>query len=188
MSDKAKIAAIQAVLGTTPDGIWGPKTQAALEAALGIEMQPEPSAFRHTVFASSFADPRDVEKFIECKKRGGTDEECFKVGDNAIGAGALGKLSTAKGTGPCCALPPELIQAKWGSVSNGKGKRLKCIRDANGSHFETTLVLKDTMPHLHNLANRARIDINYDGWEALGATSQQILGGMMEEVTWWWLE
>ena len=34
MSDKEKIVTIQAALGVTTDGIWGPKSQAALDALI----------------------------------------------------------------------------------------------------------------------------------------------------------
>lgn len=84
--------------------------------------------------ATSFADPADVAAFKRCKSRGGTDKECFKVGDNAIGCWGD---STAEGSGPSCALPPDDMIEKWGNVKAAKHKRV--IVTANGRTVTCTL-------------------------------------------------
>jgi hypothetical protein len=115
---------------------------------------------RYHVYASSFADPRDVARFWRCKERGGSDEDCFKVGDN--GEGMWGD-DTSEGSGPSCALPPETMIDIWGSVD--KAKRQKVFVEC-GERTVTCLV-KDRMPHIANITNGARIDLNKDACDAL---------------------
>lgn len=109
------IVRIQEILGVNPDGVWGPKSQAALDFL--VQVYKRDSEW-HEVIASSFADPADVAAFKRCKANGGTDAQCFRIGDNAIGAWGD---STAEGTGPSCALPPE----DWQPFSPPRGKRLR---------------------------------------------------------------
>jgi hypothetical protein len=174
VDDKCKISAIQAILGVTTDGVWGPKTQAALDAVIG-EGAPDSSGVKHATYASSFADPADVEAFNKCKAQGKSDDECFKVGDNGIGCW---NQSTIEGTGPSCALPPEYMEARWGTVAAAKNKPVTVV---NQQGEKVKCILKDRMPHVDNLANQARIDLNPDACEALGFTPP-----VMEQVTWWW--
>ncbi len=148
------IVKIQEILGVTPDGLWGPKSQAALNALItGIPLD------WHDVKASSFADPADVRAFKRCKANGGSDQECFKVGDNAIGAWGD---STAEGSGPCVALPVE----DWESFGK-TGARFKKV-EVKYSDKTVTAQLKDTMPHKANIKNGAGIDLNPDTCRALG--------------------
>lgn len=115
----------------------------------------------HHVKASSFADPADIRAFKKCKDRGRSDQECFKVGDNGIGCWGD---STAEGTGPSCALPPEDMIEKWGSV---KAARRKLV-NVSGNGKMVTCVLKDRMPRRANIRNGAGIDLNSDAVRALG--------------------
>src|SRR5947207_12121824 len=85
------IAAIQGLLGVTQDGIWGKVSQSALDNLVNSPAQAPRSPYSASVVvysakASSFADPADVAAFKRCKERGGSDQDCFKVGDNGIGA------------------------------------------------------------------------------------------------------
>jgi hypothetical protein len=164
------IMAIQGLLGVTQDGKWGPESQAALDAIVNPV-----SSDIHSVIASSFADPSDVRAFKLCKSAGGSDEECFKVGDNAIGEW---EDSTAEGTGPCCALPPEVIEQQWGSIASGKHKQVIVTHN----DLEVVCVLKDLMPHLANITTHARIDLNPDAVRALGMEPP-----IMEPVVWKWI-
>jgi hypothetical protein len=109
----------------------------------------------HVVTATSFADSKDVETFKKCKAEGMSDAEAFKYGDNGIGCWG-DDTTTAE---PCCALSPEAMTAKWGSVKAAKhkqvfvsvgGKRVRCV-------------LKDRLPHHSN-----RIDLNPGACAALG--------------------
>lgn len=175
-----QIKAIQRILrkstpGLVVDGVWGPKSQAALDDL--THAAPVPVQYNNT-YASSFADPADIEAFDKCKAAGGTDDECFKYGDNGIGCWGD---STVKGTGPSCALPPEYMEEKWGSVANAKNKLVKVVR-GNQPASDVICTLKDRMPHLENLANEARIDLNYDACAALGWKPP-----IMEKVIWWWV-
>ena len=77
------IVKIQEILGVTPDGIWGPRTQAALDSL--IQGYSGDSGW-HSTTATSFADPADVAAFKRCKAQGKSDHECFAVGDNGIGS------------------------------------------------------------------------------------------------------
>jgi len=105
------------------------------------------------VLASSFADLADVVAFQRCKAKGGTDQQCFKVGDN--GVGCWGDV-TAQETTPMCALPPDDMEERWGSVKAAKHKAVK-VR-ANGR--VVVCLLADRMPWRKNIKNGARIDLN----------------------------
>lgn len=185
-----KIAAIQKLLGITADGIWGPKSQAALEAAKSLypsspsaqddstPLAPQTSAGGatvHHVKASSFADPADIRAFRRCKEKGGSDQDCFKVGDNGIGC--YGD-DVSEGTGPACALPPEDSEEKWGSVAAAKHKLVEVT--AGGK--TVTCVLKDRMPHRANIRNGAGIDLNPDACRLLGVEPP-----MMISCSWRWV-
>jgi len=171
LNDQEQIKGIQGFLGVTQDGVWGPKSQAALDALTGATAPKD----KHSTYASSFADPADVEAFNKCKAQGKSDNECFKVGDNGIGCWGD---STVEGTGPSCALPPEYMEQTWGSKSAAKHKKVQVSLDATGK--SVVCVLKDQMPSVANLANKAKIDLNPDACRALGLEPP-----IMEKVTWW---
>jgi hypothetical protein len=130
---------------------------------------------KHAVKASSFADPKDIAAFEKCKAKGKSDEECLKVGDNGIGCWGS---STVQGTGPSCALPPDYMQNKWGSIKAAKHKKV-LVKKGERS---VVCVLKDRMPWVKNLHNAARIDLNPDACEALG-----IKIPAMTSVEWSWI-
>jgi hypothetical protein len=164
------IVKIQEILGVTPDGVWGPKSQAALDfliRAYGVTT----GYGWHQVKGSSFADPADVHAFKRCKANGGTDHECFKVGDNAIGAWGD---DTSEGSGPSVALPPE----DWKSFPTPNGKQVEV------QYGDKTVValLKDTMPHKANIKNGAGIDMNPDTCRALGLEPP-----VLTKVSWRWV-
>jgi hypothetical protein len=177
LNDKQQISGIQNLLGVTADGVWGPKSQAALAALVAPKPVPG-QEIEHKTYASSFADPADVAAFNKCKAQGKSDQECFKVGDNGIGCWGQ---STVEGTGPSCALPPEYMTARWGSKSAAKNKEVLVQLDATGK--KVLCVLKDQMPSVENLANDAKIDLNPDACAALDLEPP-----IMEKVTWWWME
>ena len=162
------IVKIQEILGVTPDGIWGVKSQAALDFLIHAY---DNSNGWHEVTASSFADPADVRAFKRCKDKGGTDQECFKVGDNAVGAWGE---STAEGTGPCVALPPE----DWSIMPDFRSKQV----EVQYGEKSVLAKLKDTMPHRANIKNGAGIDMNPDTCRALGLEPP-----VMAKVKWRWV-
>jgi len=164
-----QIQQIQGILGVAPDGNFGPVSMAALQALI----HSTPSTI-HSVMASSFADPADVAAYRDAKARGLSDEQAFKVGDNAIGC--YGD-DTSEGSGPSCALPPEDIQEKWGSVAGGRGKPV--LVSAGGK--TVTALLKDCMPHRAHIENGAGIDLNPDTVAALG-----LVPPVMVTATWQW--
>lgn len=148
-----KIQEIQRTLGVTPDGVWGPKSAAALEAVL------HPGEIIHQVLASSFADPADVRAFKRCKAKGKSDLECFKVGDN--GKGVWGDDTTT--SDPACALPPEDMEERWGSIDAAKHK--KVIVEVGGKRVVCTL--KDRMPRRAAITNGCGIDLTPGACAAL---------------------
>lgn len=162
------IVKIQEILGVIPDGIWGPKSQGALDALIHAYSSGEGW---HDVVGSSFADPEDVRAFKRCKESGRNDQECFKVGDNAVGAWGD---STEEGTGPSVALPPEDWQP-FGVEAHNKKVQVR--------YGEKTVValLKDTMPHKANIRNGAGIDMNPDTCRALGLEPP-----VLTKVSWRW--
>ena len=56
-----KIKAIQGILGVEQDGIWGSESQAALDEL--IYDSKNQFLVEHETWASSFADPADIEAF-----------------------------------------------------------------------------------------------------------------------------
>lgn len=116
------------------------------------------------VKASSFADPGDVARFHKCKLAGGTDEECFKVGDNGIG---MWGDDTSEGSGNSCALPPDDMIDKWGSID---AAHLKPVVVSNDT-LTIVAIVKDRLPwRKHIPQGRALIDLNPDSVRALGGT------------------
>ena len=124
------------------------------------------------VTASSFADPADVRRFRKCKEQGGSDEHCFEVGDNGIGC--WGDDCT-EGSGPSCALPPEVMIQNWGSVAAARHQKVLVSRGDKS----VVCTIKDRMPHLYNIHNGARIDLNPDAVMALG-----MYPPIMAQVVW----
>lgn len=135
------------------DGILGPKSRAAIQAL-------RDSGVRVGI-ASSFGDPDDVRRFNRCIEAGGTKQECYRVGDDAVGCW---NDSTAEGTGPCCAIPPDDMIELFGSVTNAKYKKLV----VNGHGRQSIVTIKDRMPWRKNITNGAIIDLNADAVRELG--------------------
>lgn len=106
----------------------------------------------HHVFATSFADPADINRFRRCKARGGSDLECFRVGDNGIGFWS----DNTAGRTAMCALPPEKIVEQWGSLDAGRLKPVLVFANQR----QVICSLGDTMPHEVNIRNGAGIDLN----------------------------
>lgn len=161
---------IQTLLGVAPDGYIGPVTEAAwtnLKRSQGLW----PPETRHSVMASSFADPDDIAAFRRCKALGKSDRECFKVGDNGIGKWGVDTTADT----PMCALPPE----DWvplGSLAKGKKVLVECLGR------KVICELQDTMPSKSLITNGAGIDLNYAAWKALGQTPPVML-----PAVWGWL-
>jgi hypothetical protein len=176
MASQEKWAKIQAIIGTQQDSIPGPKDDAAL-AKLREEALAEHKASKapgvHSVLASSFADDADVMRFNRCKAKGGSDQECFAVGDN--GVGCFGDNTNT--AGPMCALPPEDMEEKWGSVSAAKHKLV--LVKSNGR--SVVCVLGDRMPRRAAIKNGAGVDLNPAACKALGFSPP-----LMIKATWEW--
>lgn len=166
------IQQIQQLLGVTPDGKFGPRSLAALDALI----QSPPDGTAHSVLASTFADPGDVAAFRKAKAEGMSDEEAFKLGDNAIGK--WGDRTDADV--PMCALPPE----DWEPFADtARGKLVAVSRGANFATEVNFVVcqLRDTMPHRANIENGAGIDLNPAAAKALGITPPALV-----QVSWRW--
>src|SRR4026207_317592 len=144
------------------DGIWGPKTKAAIMALQDALQAPPASSELHYGKLSSFADPDDVAAFQRCKANGHSDQYCFAYGDNGIGAWG----SDTTGNVPMVALPPEDIIERWGSVANGERKPVVVVANFK----EVVCILADLMPHRENIHNGAVCDLNPGASKALGLT------------------
>ncbi len=131
---------------------------------------------KHEVIATSFADPHDIERFRRCKDAGNSNEECFKVGDNGIG---LWGDDCSEKAGPICALPPDDMVEKWGSINAAKHKPVQVNRGDLG----VICTLKDRMPWKKNIKNGAGIDLNPDACNALGLKPP-----VLEQVVWFWVD
>ena len=107
------------------------------------------------VKASSFADPADVASYRRAKAQGKSDKEAFAVGDN--GLGCWGDF-TAQLETPMCALQPDDMIAKFGSVKAAKNERVLVESRANGLHV--LCLLADRMPWKKNIKNGCGSDLN----------------------------
>lgn len=129
--------------------------------------------------ASSFADPADVRAFKRCKAKGKSDKDCFLVGDNGIGCW---NDLTAQTVVPMCALPPQDMEGRWGSVAKAKHKKVRVtLLGRRRSQTKTVVcVLADRMPRKPNKSG-AGIDLNPAASAALGLEPPHLV-----EVTWEW--
>lgn len=173
----SKLALIQSTLGVRPDEIWGPKSQAALNAEIlktkdsnlilatlqeilevnsdGIWGHTSQTALNAIIGeaalficdASSFADPADVIAFNKCKSQGKSDKQCFAVGDNGIGQ--FGKI-TAQDHTPMIAVHHDVMVSRWGSEHGAAHRPVEVM--ANGHTFTATVEDRISAP--------GRIDLN----------------------------
>lgn len=123
------------------------------------------------VKASSFADPADVVAFKRCKENGLSDMQCFRVGDNGIGAWGH---TTAQTHTPMVALPRE----DWKAAKKRGGAKVQIYYQ--GVIIEA--ILGDTMPARANIKNGAGIDLNPAASAALGLKPPFLVEG----VKWQW--
>lgn len=124
--------------------------------------EPTGETEHHHVLASSFADPADVAAFRRCKARGGSDQECFKKGDNGIGL--WGDDTT--GQIPMCALPPEDMIERWGAIDAARRKKVHVSANTRS----VVCIVADRMPHRDHITNGAGIDLNPAAVYDLGLT------------------
>lgn len=165
---RAKRRKIQEIIGVEQDEKIGPKTRAAFEAL--FDDAPAKDALWTEGKASSFADPKDIAAFKKCKATGKSDLECFRVGDNGIGA--WGDDTTVDR--PMCALPRE----DWKHLgSNARGKKVRVAIAGQTVICE----LRDTMPAKKNIKNGAVIDLNPSAVKAFGLTPP-----IMKDCAWSW--
>lgn len=152
-----KIQEVQTILGVVADGEWGPKSQAALDAA---KPRPLPPGEWHNVKASSFADAADVAGYKRAKAKGMSDVEAFAHGDNGVGCWGD---DCADGP-PMCALPPDDMEARFGSVAAAKHAKVL----VRVGQKDITCMLGDRMPWKRNIKNGCGIDLNPAACAALG--------------------
>lgn len=105
----------------------------------------------------------DVAAFQRCKAKGGSDAHCFKYGDNGIGCWGD---NTAQEAIPMCALPPDDMIARFGTIA--KARHARVMVRANGRSAEC--LLADRMPWKKNIKNGAGIDLNPGAAKRLGLT------------------
>lgn len=166
-----------------PDGVFGPITYSAIdlldemgdheslaEMVEAGRLPEKPHGDFHIVTASSFADPQDVAAYRRCKAQGGSDQKCFAIGDNGIGA--WGADTTVDR--PMIALPREV----WRHA----GKRGGAPVEIRLGEFLFAAELGDTMPSLANIKNGAGMDCNPACVRKLGKKPPMMLAG----VGWRW--
>jgi hypothetical protein len=165
------LAKIQGLIGAFQDGLWGPKSQKALNVVLKGNGDFGSQAGGNGPFkatASSFADPEDVKAFKKCKAQGKTDGQCFKVGDNGIGAWGA---NTAQTTKPMVAVHKDDAVARWGSLDGAAHRRVRVTIGA----LSVVAVVED------KLGTPGRIDLNPAAAKKLGLTPP-----FLEPCQWEW--
>lgn len=120
------------------------------------------------VKASIFAGPTDVRRYRAAKAAGMSDNEAFKVGDNGVGCYG----DDTAGAIPMVALPPETMASQWGSVKLAKHRAVRVVY--NGTACQA--IVADRMPHLENITNGCRIDLNWALAQALGIKTENWTG------------
>ena len=133
---------------------------------------------------SSFADPADVKSFLKWKAiymdEGFTENQAIKKtfakGDN--GVGCYGD-DTTEGSGLSCAVPPEDMIERWGSIAGAKHKQVNITI----GEISVVAIVKDRMPRKEKITNGAVLDANPDTVKALG---QQF--PMLKQGKWSWVE
>jgi hypothetical protein len=141
-------------------------------------MYAESFAVQHETFACSFATSQDIKAYNECIDDDGKEEDCRAIGDKGVGYWGD---STVEGTGASCALPPEYMEHKWGSVEGAKHKMVRVIRPLEKGELgmrQVVCVLKDQMQP----KNEAHIALNPDACRALGFNVS-----WPEPVLWFWV-
>ncbi|MFZ2279293.1 MAG: hypothetical protein WAW39_15985 [Prosthecobacter sp.] len=133
---------IQAWLGVVVDGLWGAKSQGALN---GLNSSGVDSWIYCE--ASSFADPADLRAFKQCKATGKTDLQCFAVGDN--GVGECGVITSQEHT-PYVAVHKDFMISRWGSKGAAWLREVEVF--ANGVTFRAKVG--------DRISARGRIDLN----------------------------
>lgn len=128
------------------------------------------------VLASSFADPADVVAFKKAKAQGKTDKQAFAVGDNGIGC--WGDETTQDHT-PMCAVPPDDMIAKWGSIAKAKHREIIVTSRKTGK--SVVCILADRMPYKKNIKNGCGIDLN-----PAAAVCLNLKPPFQHPVTWIW--
>lgn len=148
---------------------WAAKMGASAKPP--VPVLPVRTDGEHRVFASSFADPADVAAYWRCKESGGTDQQCYRVGDN--GVGCWGDDTTRPA--PMCALPPE----DWRALGRlARGARVL----VTVGELWVVCELRDTMPHRANITNGCGIDLNPAALKSLGKSPPAKF-----PVVWKWL-
>jgi hypothetical protein len=128
----------------------------------------------YSCIASEFATTSDLDAYNRAIAEGKTEDEALAVGDNCIGCWGD---STAAGTGPCCAIPPDDMVTEYGAVAFAKHQQVIVTNPLNGKAIVCTI--KDRMPWKKDITNGAGIDLNPDACEAL-----VLPYGAMVPVTW----
>lgn len=127
------------------------------------------------VIASDFASIADLAAYQQAKAKGLSDAQAFKVGDN--GRGCFGALTAQEET-PMCALPPDDMVEKFGSILKAKNAR---VRVTVGKR-SVVCILADRMPWKRHIKNGCGIDLNPAALTALGLKSPVRIA-----ASWAWL-
>lgn len=166
------IESIQQILGVNADGAWGPLSQAAFDRL--IHGEPELAPGEHKVKATSFADPADIAAYRRAIARGASEQEALAIGDNGVGCWGDDMTSAQ----PYCALPPEDIIEKFGSMAAGKHAPVSVT--ANGRNIICRL--GDRMPARAHITNGAGIDLSPAAVSELGLRPPVSI-----DATWSWV-
>ena len=164
------------LIGLKQDGVWGSKSQKALNALLknGDSSGGNGGNGPFKAKASSFADPADVVAFNKCKAKGKTDGECFAVGDNGIGKFGA---DTTSSTRPMVAIHPTDATARWGSMHGAAHRKVRVTVIESGKSVVATVE--------DQLGKAGRIDLNPGAAKKLGLSIP--IDPKTTDVLWEWV-
>lgn len=133
---------------------------------------------------SSFADPADIkafDKWFKIYRDEGMSvddatKKAFKRGDNGIGKWGD---DTKEGSGPSCAVTPDDMIERWGSMDAARGKDIRVII----GNEDVVCKVKDRLPWKKYITNGVILDLNPDAVRALKQTPP-----MLKQGIWYWLD
>jgi hypothetical protein len=127
----------QAPMRAYPKGVT-PRAKPAAQGGTGLYEDEHPDDFAEGT-ATMFGDQGDIDRYHAAKAQGASDSEAFQVGDNGIGAGAVGGLETSGLYG--IAVPQSLLRSRYGNnYPAWRSARVDVVDPSSGRRLRLPIV------------------------------------------------